>query len=234
MARPRVRKDRHQAFPHSPASSNHTFSPSSSPSRRNSLTPQPALNLGDGQEFDSRFIPFSSPTRRNTLTMRPTLYLSNGRKFTQQSHISRPFGQLGLREQPSGFANKISKSHPVHGDNYDNEESLGVAPTSESFEGQSTHYRKCLAQTTWWQTEVLPRLIRPYMRLLRQTENLRGEPSVEGEICTCKNVQRNLSIVTVGFHSRCFPFFIFHYSDVEQNPKRSKSLFVPVGQLQSN
>ncbi|KAJ3737991.1 hypothetical protein EV360DRAFT_58542, partial [Lentinula raphanica] len=63
----------------------------------------------------------------------------------------------------------------------------------------STHQHKRLVQTRRWQTEVLPRLIRPYMGLLRQTCNLKHKANREEKACTCMNVPRILSIVVVRF-----------------------------------
>ncbi|KAJ3720488.1 hypothetical protein C8R42DRAFT_696783 [Lentinula raphanica] len=63
----------------------------------------------------------------------------------------------------------------------------------------STHQHKRLVQTHRWQTEVLPRLIRPYMGLLRQTSNLRHEVNRVEKACTCMNVPRSLPVVIVRF-----------------------------------
>ncbi|KAJ3710346.1 hypothetical protein DFJ43DRAFT_1009274 [Lentinula guzmanii] len=63
----------------------------------------------------------------------------------------------------------------------------------------SAHQHKRLAQNHRWQTEVLPCLIRPYMSMLRQTDNLRNEAGMLDKACTCLNNPRLLEISIVRF-----------------------------------
>ncbi|KAJ3764673.1 hypothetical protein FB446DRAFT_798584 [Lentinula raphanica] len=138
-------------------------------------------------------VPSPSPTRRRNLTRQPALYLANGQKFIQRPRLVRPLGQLGLLERPQ---------NPLEGTN-DNHNAgpIDIEPYAEILAAPltSAHQHKRIAQTHRWQTEVLPRLIRPYMSLLRQTSNLKYETTPSFKECTCLNVARILPVVVVRF-----------------------------------
>ncbi|KAJ3991360.1 hypothetical protein F5050DRAFT_1536778, partial [Lentinula boryana] len=58
----------------------------------------------------------------------------------------------------------------------------------------SAHQHKRLAQNHRWQMEVLPCLIRPYISMLRRTDNLRNEAGMLDKAGTCLNNPRLLEI----------------------------------------
>ncbi|KAJ3816838.1 hypothetical protein F5880DRAFT_1493836 [Lentinula raphanica] len=60
----------------------------------------------------------------------------------------------------------------------------------------SSHRQKSLAQTLRWQTEVLPTLIAPYMKYLRESGNLSQDVSLQQPACVCQGLrERTLDIV---------------------------------------
>jgi hypothetical protein len=61
-----------------------------------------------------------------------------------------------------------------------------------------------------WTTDVIPSLLRPYLQLLRETENLRDKPDDHLDICTCGSPGRPASIITVYF-DREPPFPVVSY-----------------------
>ncbi|KAJ3748154.1 hypothetical protein EV360DRAFT_57113 [Lentinula raphanica] len=142
---------------------------------------------------DYSLLPVSSPSpsRRRNITRQPTLYLANGQKFIQRPRLAQPLGQIGLLERP-----RIPLSDTVESGSNDCEPETIISFATPIV---SAHQHKCLVQTRRWQTEVLPRLIQPYMSLLHQTTNLRHEPKRSEKVCTCLNVPRNLPIVVVRF-----------------------------------
>ncbi|KAJ3712522.1 hypothetical protein C8R42DRAFT_594593 [Lentinula raphanica] len=142
---------------------------------------------------DYSLLPVSSPSpsRQRNITRQPTLYLANGQKFIQRPRLAQPLGQIGLLERP-----RIPLSDTVESGSNDREPETIISFATPIV---SAHQHKRLVQTRRWQTEVLPRLIQPYMSLLRQTTNLRHEPKRSEKVCTCLNVPRNLPIVVVRF-----------------------------------
>ncbi|KAJ3968612.1 hypothetical protein EV361DRAFT_972720 [Lentinula raphanica] len=50
-----------------------------------------------------------------------------------------------------------------------------------------------------WVTEVIPKVIKPYMKLLRETENLKNDPTPIMRGCTCSNRKIELSVLIVRF-----------------------------------
>ncbi|KAJ3738653.1 hypothetical protein DFH05DRAFT_1531117 [Lentinula detonsa] len=169
MSRPRIRQDRKQAPSSSPTKNDYTLVPISSP----------------------------SPTRRRNLSRQPTLYLANGQKFIQRSRIPRPLGQIGLLERPRNALGDPTDSSLNKDSGFNDVEP--EATTVIDVPLMSAHQHKRLAQNHRWQTEVLPCLIRPYMSMLRQTDNLRNEASMLDKACTCLNNPRLLEISIVRF-----------------------------------
>jgi hypothetical protein len=50
-----------------------------------------------------------------------------------------------------------------------------------------------------WTTDVIPSLLRPYLRLLRETNSLRDMPTNNADGCTCGSPGRQLSVLAVSF-----------------------------------
>ncbi|KAJ3741600.1 hypothetical protein DFH05DRAFT_1528449 [Lentinula detonsa] len=163
MSRPRIRQDRKQAPSSSPTKNDYTLAPISLP----------------------------SPTCHQNLSRQPTLYLANGQKFIQRSRIPRPLGQIGLLERPRNALGDPADSS-LHKDSGSNDVEP-EATTVFDVPLMSSHQHKRLAQNHRWQTEVLPCLIRPYISMLRQTDNLRNEAGMLDK-CTCLNNPRLLEI----------------------------------------
>lgn len=71
------------------------------------------------------------------------------------------------------------------------------------------HRRK---ENQWqkWTTDVIPSLLRPYLQLLRETENLRNRPDDHPHICTCCSPGRPVSVIGVFFDRE--PPFPSYYS----------------------
>ena len=50
-----------------------------------------------------------------------------------------------------------------------------------------------------WTTDVIPSLLRPYLRLLRETNNLRNMPTNRTDDCVCGSLGHPLSVLNVYF-----------------------------------
>ncbi|KAE9382780.1 hypothetical protein BT96DRAFT_747706, partial [Gymnopus androsaceus JB14] len=59
---------------------------------------------------------------------------------------------------------------------------------------------KRLAQYARWTDEVIPRLIGPYMKYVRESSNLAEELSVEAEECVCLTKGLGLEVLVVRFN----------------------------------
>ncbi|KAJ3717384.1 hypothetical protein C8R42DRAFT_586975 [Lentinula raphanica] len=75
----------------------------------------------------------------------------------------------------------------------------GEVQVSAVPEAPTPHSRKRLAQFRRWVTEVIPKVIKPYMKLLRETENLKNDPTPITRGCTCSNRKIELSVLIVRF-----------------------------------
>lgn len=64
--------------------------------------------------------------------------------------------------------------------------------------------RSVSIKTNTWMTEVIPKLICPYMYLLWETQNLRLDPSPPTRECTCMRQPLNLSVLIVRFHHQSY------------------------------
>jgi hypothetical protein len=149
-------------------------------------------------EPDYSHVPYSSPTKRTrTVTAKPRIYASNGRRFIQgvQGHLPVPSGQVGLLERPLWSSEDSSNIDDIH--------STQQVSTFETIDlpPESVHHRKRAAQHTRWNNEVIPKLVRPYMHLLRNTQNLRDEVHSNQAGCTCMCNSRQLSIIVLRFNS---------------------------------
>lgn len=180
MSRPRILKRKREL---SVSTSSVHSSPSKSPTK---LT-----------NYD--FIPIT-PTRR-TPRARPLVFLADGQTRTQRPRLAHPVGQVGLCEPPLN-SRDVHVSHRAE-----------AADAPDVIEPivfnipESRHHMKRLRQHERWVNDVLPSLIRPFMRLLQTTSNLRrSHPTVE-EHCTCMgSTIRKLSVLVVRF-SRKWQYF---------------------------
>ncbi|KIK53644.1 hypothetical protein GYMLUDRAFT_178677 [Collybiopsis luxurians FD-317 M1] len=59
---------------------------------------------------------------------------------------------------------------------------------------------KRFTQAQHWRTEVIPRILRPYMDILAHTNNLRDEPVAVDCNCTCLTAASIKSIIVVRFY----------------------------------
>lgn len=143
---------------------------------------------------------YLSPRKRSrTIQALPRIYAPHGQRFTQNSNLPLPSGQVGLLE---GIGKAI-ESIPFA-------PKLRIEATSNINDDPvviSLHQRKRIAQNNRWNTEVIPRLVRPYLRLLRKTQNLRNDPPAFETQCTCLTPRRCLSILVVRIYSKQRFFF---------------------------
>lgn len=141
----------------------------------------------------SHFI-YNTPTKRSRVVKaKPTFFVGDGRRYVQRPNLSIPRGQVGMLERPLNW-NILPAM---------NQESDGLDPaTIELAPMASLHHRKREAQNQRWINEVIPRILGPYMALLRQTNNLNSEPAEYSRECTCLNPDsRVLEIRVVRMYS---------------------------------
>src|SRR5580698_10017634 len=129
---------------------------------------QRATRQQEQEQPDYSHTIYLSPRKRTRkIQVLPRIYATNGQRFTQNTNLPTPSGQVGLLEG-------IGK--PT--------ESILLAPklcieTTPNIPDHpvviSLHQRKRIAQNNHWNTEVIPRLVRPYLCLLRKTQNLRND-----------------------------------------------------------
>ncbi|KAJ3818040.1 hypothetical protein F5880DRAFT_1492029 [Lentinula raphanica] len=62
-----------------------------------------------------------------------------------------------------------------------------------------THKTKRSAQFQHWNNEIIPSLVRPYLRVLRLSSNLAEDSTWSVQECVCLNKPRNLDLVVVRF-----------------------------------
>lgn len=138
---------------------------------------------------------YLSPRKRTcTIQALPRIYAPNGQRFTQNFNLPTPSGQVGLFE---GIG-KPTETIPLA-------PKLRIEATPNIPDDPvviSLHQRKRIAQNNRWNTEVIPRLVRPYLRLLRKTQNLRNDPPAFETQCTCLNPGQHLSILVVRIYSK--------------------------------
>lgn len=139
-------------------------------------------------------IHMGSIQRSRKIQALPKIYAPNGLRYIQQPHLQIPSGQVGLLEQiPGAPASNPQLSKPTN------------IPTQSDTDIPvviSLHHRKCVAQTNCWTTEVIPRLVRPYLRMMRETQNLRVEPHTTDTECTCLVSGQVLSVLVVRLYSK--------------------------------
>lgn len=149
---------------------------------------------------------YLSPKKRSRrIKALPQIYAPHGQRFMQHHNLPIPSGQLGLLERIPGETGSQLSAHVASGqDTGGNTENVSfILPTV------SLHHRKRIAQNNRWNTEVIPRLVRPYLALMRETQNLRLEcPTLETE-CTCLVPGKNLSILVLHLYSEIMVCFLF-------------------------
>ena len=135
-------------------------------------------------------IPYDSPRKRQKRgVIYPSIYLSDGQRFTQR-HGRLPHGQVGLQDPwPSDYPSRSNVNRI--------REPEEPPPLTIMTPTTSLHHRKRVAQNLRWQSDVIPKLIRPFLALVRETKNLTIEPSFMERVCGCLEVGRTLSIVLV-------------------------------------
>jgi hypothetical protein len=74
-----------------------------------------------------------------------------------------------------------------------------LAPEFRDTPVPTRHRRKKANQTARWASEVIPKLILPYMEYMHQTLSLRNQPDVSWPICVCQEGGRSLEIAVVRF-----------------------------------
>lgn len=152
---------------------------------------------------DYTHLVYLSPKKRSRkIQALPKIYAPHGQRFIQHHNLPIPPGQLGLLERipgateswiPSANSHVASGQHTV--------DNTVFHPVS------SLHQRKRIAQNNRWNTEVIPQLVRPYLALMRKTQNLRIEaPMLETE-CTCLMAGKNMSILVLRLYSEIVSVF---------------------------
>ncbi|KAJ3717495.1 hypothetical protein C8R42DRAFT_587027 [Lentinula raphanica] len=140
---------------------------------------------------DYSLIPVTSPKRKRTLAALPTFYLANGKKFLQRSRLPVPLGQVGLQERRNDVLTSTSRTR--------GEDDSDIGEVTIVTDVPNRHSRKRLAQFQHWKIDVIPKLRKPYMKLLRETENLKQDPVPSRQECTCMNMSSELSVLVVRF-----------------------------------
>ncbi|KAL0568779.1 hypothetical protein V5O48_013194, partial [Marasmius crinis-equi] len=140
--------------------------------------------------------------------LHPILHVADGRSYTQDPTAAILPGQKGLRDPPL----RLSGSSKVHNTNRnpaqpeEDHQPLPEWPLSNPFEDESPpslHGRRRMAQAQRWEGEIIPELIPIYMKLLRETANLRLKPSWTQTPCTCLGGggrSRTLEVTIVRFN----------------------------------
>lgn len=139
--------------------------------------------------------------------IRPLVLLPDERTFTQQRNLKLLPGQVGFAgDRPlnssSLFSSDGSQTADVTGDL---EDPSGIMLFSSPFTNfaspVSNHRRKRENQTVRWKSEVIPRLIMPYMRLVSETESFRLPISEDALDVTldCHCMGRALEVIVVRF-----------------------------------
>ena len=152
--------------------------------------------------------PHPGPPRPHHLTkpsgIQPLVYLTLGETRTQQPCLPRLPGQVGFAgDRPQDGELRPA---PVPDDVDDNLPHMfgPVDPdigTVDDVPVTTRHCRKRANQTARWTTEVIPRLILPYMEYMHQTLSLRNQGDDLRPICVCNQRSRSLEITVVRFSS---------------------------------
>ncbi|EDR04602.1 uncharacterized protein LACBIDRAFT_304237 [Laccaria bicolor S238N-H82] len=140
--------------------------------------------------------------------IRPLVLLPDERTFSQQRNLKPLPGQVGFAgDRPLNSCSSLSadgsQTADVTGDLDDPSGIMFFSSPSANIAASpvSNHRRKRENQTIRWKSEVIPRLIMPYMRLVSQTESFRL-PIPEDAFATtltCQCITRALEVIVVRF-----------------------------------
>ncbi|KAL0568523.1 hypothetical protein V5O48_013464 [Marasmius crinis-equi] len=177
-------------------------------SRRLRIPQKARAQLAESPQHDYKLIPTKRPhpLRKNDVNA-PLLFLANGGVFTQDPKLPARLGQVAFRDpdpdatatatvarelaQNASEANRPDQHPPI----------FVPEPVYEHESGTSLHRAKRHKQSHRWHTEVIPRLVYPYMNLLRVTDNLHDDPEPCNWPCSCGGREaRTLNITLVRFH----------------------------------
>ncbi|KAJ3714856.1 hypothetical protein C8R42DRAFT_590975 [Lentinula raphanica] len=138
----------------------------------------------------------SSPTKKRKRPDQELLILPS-HSYTQRFPLPKPRGQVGFRYrlQTSDDVEPAPLAHD--GPTADITISHDVGP---ALGNSSTHKKKRFAQSQRWNNEVIPSLVRPYLRLLRVSNNLADDPAWSVQECVCLNKPRSLDVVVLRFN----------------------------------
>ncbi|KAJ3816085.1 hypothetical protein F5880DRAFT_1494629, partial [Lentinula raphanica] len=119
------------------------------------------------------------------------------RAYTQRFPLPAPRGQVGFQFRPPN-SNGLEPAPVEHTGVTENIALLDPLPTLG--ETSTSHKKKRFAQFQHWNDEVIPRLVRPYLAVLRATCNLAENPVGRSKDCVCLSKARKLDLVVVRFH----------------------------------
>lgn len=156
---------------------------------------------------------YTSPKKcSQTIQALPKIYAPKGRRYIQQPNLHIPSGQLGLLERIPGAP---ASNTPLPKSTSDSTHTAAIPVVIHDTPVViSLHRRKRIAQNNRWMTEMIPRLVRPYLRMMRKTQNLRVEPQTEETECTCLIPSKVLSVLVLRLYSKTGNIlFMILYSD---------------------
>lgn len=149
---------------------------------------------------DYTHIAYHSPkkiTRAAAAAIQPSIYVGNGNRYVQRPNLPMPRGQVGLYERPQAWPSSSSVT-PIaveHDGNTSTTECTIITG------GASIHQHKRLAQNHCWETDIIPMLVQPFMKLQSETGNLQREPRPVETQCVCTTGGQPLSLVVLRFNS---------------------------------
>jgi hypothetical protein len=133
---------------------------------------------------------YHSPKKRKRVApAQPSIYVGNGARYVQKSNLPVLRGQVGLYERPRNwpaFSGTVIEPEPGTG-------TIEYAKTAAS----SISHRKRLAQNHRWENDVIPMLVKPYMTLQKETDNLQREPHPIEMQCICTAGARVLKVIVL-------------------------------------
>lgn len=152
-----------------------------------------------------RLRPIDATPKRRKKADDPLIVLPNRRLLTQNPMLPRLPGQLGFTGDKPVTEEEISRAGEVN--QIVNTNSLmHEAHRDTEIPLPSKHRLKRLKQSLTWTSEVIPKLISPYLELQRKTQSLRhdGKLVLEGQRCECCPQSRLLKLWVVRFSSKSF------------------------------
>lgn len=153
---------------------------------------------------DYSHVLFETPKKRlRVVKAKPTFFVGNGNRYIQRPNLLIPRGQVGMLERPLNWTKMPLILSPERASE------VNEAEMTDLLTVPSLHHRKREAQNQRWIKEVIPKILGPYMRLLRTTENLSADPVEHHRSCSCMNTDtRVLSIVIVRMYSM---YYLIHH-----------------------